>query len=166
MNQAASRRLPRPSDSKVSAVRATLPGRTVDCQHSRTTTNSSSKASRPVGDILVISDVHANWPALEAVLEAQAFDRVVVVGDLVSYGPHPREVVRDPTYLPMVRSIGRRLVINPGSVGQPRDGDSGASFAVIENGNVALKRVTYDVERTGRDLRGLPVPPEIVDRLV
>jgi hypothetical protein len=43
--------------------------------------------------ILVISDLHANWPALEAVLGAQAFDRVIVVGDLVSYGPHPREVV-------------------------------------------------------------------------
>lgn len=43
--------------------------------------------------ILVISDLHANWPALEAVLAAQPFDRVIVVGDLVSYGPRPREVV-------------------------------------------------------------------------
>jgi len=57
------------------------------------------------------------------------------------------------------------LVVNPGSVGQPRDGDPRASFAVIENGTVVLKRVAYDVERTVRDLRGLPVSPEIVDRL-
>jgi diadenosine tetraphosphatase ApaH/serine/threonine PP2A family protein phosphatase len=57
------------------------------------------------------------------------------------------------------------LVVNPGSVGQPRDGDPRASFAVIEDGGVALKRVAYDVERTVRDLHELPVPPEIVDRL-
>ncbi len=43
--------------------------------------------------ILVISDIHANWPALEAVIAAESFDRLVVGGDLVSYGPHPREVV-------------------------------------------------------------------------
>ncbi len=43
--------------------------------------------------ILVVSDPHANWPAPEAVLAAEPFDQLVVGGDLVSYGPHPREVV-------------------------------------------------------------------------
>ena len=43
--------------------------------------------------ILAISDLHANWPALEPVLAAESFDRLLVGGDLVSYGPHPREVV-------------------------------------------------------------------------
>src|SRR5712692_9553060 len=43
--------------------------------------------------ILAISDIHANWPALEAVIAAESFDRLLVGGDLVSYGPHPREVV-------------------------------------------------------------------------
>jgi predicted phosphodiesterase len=43
--------------------------------------------------ILVISDLHANWPALEAVLAAESFDCLMVRGDLVSYGPHPREVI-------------------------------------------------------------------------
>jgi diadenosine tetraphosphatase ApaH/serine/threonine PP2A family protein phosphatase len=66
----------------------------------------------------------------------------------------------------MVRSSGRRLVVNPGSVGQPRDGDPRASFAVIEDGDVALKRVAYDVERTVRDLRELPLPAEVADPLV
>jgi putative phosphoesterase len=70
------------------------------------------------------------------------------------------------THLPMVRSSGRRLVVNPGSVGQPRDGDPRASFAVIEDGDVALKRVAYDVERTVRDLRELPLPAEVADPLV
>lgn len=224
--------------------------------------------------ILVISDLHANWPALEAVLTAEPFDHLVVGGDLVSYGPHPHEVVdavrqhatiavrgnhdealarrvecgcspsnrpladatqrlhrrvlsteelgvlgalpktarldvgghalfavhaspRDElysyaltpdapndvlerelgevaadyvilghTHLPMVRRLGSRLVINPGSVGQPRDGDPRASYALIEDGAVTLKRAAYDVGRTVRDLRTLGLEAAITDRLV
>jgi diadenosine tetraphosphatase ApaH/serine/threonine PP2A family protein phosphatase len=40
------------------------------------------------------------------------------------------------------------MVINPGSVGQPRDGDPRAAYAVIENGKVELKRVEYPVDET------------------
>jgi Calcineurin-like phosphoesterase superfamily domain len=47
----------------------------------------------PAMRLLVISDLHANWPALEAVLAAEPHDHLPVVGDLVSYGPHAREVV-------------------------------------------------------------------------
>ncbi|WP_299028496.1 metallophosphoesterase family protein [uncultured Thermanaerothrix sp.] len=44
--------------------------------------------------ILVISDVHANLPALEAVLEdAGTVDAVWCLGDLVDYGPDPNECV-------------------------------------------------------------------------
>jgi diadenosine tetraphosphatase ApaH/serine/threonine PP2A family protein phosphatase len=44
--------------------------------------------------ILVLSDVHANLPALEAVLAAAApFDAVWCLGDLVGYGPDVNEVV-------------------------------------------------------------------------
>ena len=44
---------------------------------------------------LVLSDIHANLEALNAVLAAaQALpsDRVLVLGDLVGYGPHPSDV--------------------------------------------------------------------------
>ena len=56
-------------------------------------------------------------------------------------------------------------MVNPGSVGQPRDGDPRASYAVIEDGDVVLKRIAYDVERTIRDRRALPVPSQIADGL-
>jgi len=65
----------------------------------------------------------------------------------------------------MIRRLGRRTVINPGSVGQPRDGDPRASYTVIEDGDVVLKRIAYDVERTIRDFRALPLPAELVDGL-
>lgn len=46
--------------------------------------------------IALLSDVHANLPALEAVLDHipdQTFDRVYCLGDLVGYAPFPNEVV-------------------------------------------------------------------------
>jgi putative phosphoesterase len=52
------------------------------------------------------------------------------------------------THHPYVLEVGEKLVINPGSVGQPRDGDPRASYAVIEDFKVELKRVEYDVEKT------------------
>ena len=39
--------------------------------------------------IWLISDVHGNWPALQAVLQPESdADRVLCLGDLVNYGPH------------------------------------------------------------------------------
>jgi predicted phosphodiesterase len=44
---------------------------------------------------LILSDLHANWYALEAVLAAAEgqYERVVCCGDLVGYNPHPAQVV-------------------------------------------------------------------------
>src|SRR5271157_2669633 len=42
--------------------------------------------------ILIVSDIHANLEALEAVL-AEAHDELWALGDLVNYGPNPCEVV-------------------------------------------------------------------------
>ena len=49
------------------------------------------------------------------------------------------------SHLPMCRKIGGKTVVNPGSVGQPRDGIPMASYAVVEDGGVELKRAEYDV---------------------
>jgi putative phosphoesterase len=64
------------------------------------------------------------------------------------------------THHPYVLEVGDKLVINPGSVGQPRDGDPRASYAVIEDNRVELKRVEYDVEATIHTIQesGLPEP--------
>ena len=52
------------------------------------------------------------------------------------------------THQPYVLQVGEKLVINPGSVGQPRDSDPRASYAIIENQRVELKRIDYPVEDT------------------
>ena len=44
--------------------------------------------------LAVIADVHANWPALQAVaadIERWQADRVVVAGDVINRGPRPVE---------------------------------------------------------------------------
>ena len=43
---------------------------------------------------LVLSDIHANEPALRAVLDAAGeCERIVFLGDLANFGPHPSECV-------------------------------------------------------------------------
>src|SRR5688572_26047283 len=54
----------------------------------------SSRTGSPMR-IAVITDIHANLPALEAVLElidGEEVDQLYCGGDLVGYGPHPNEV--------------------------------------------------------------------------
>lgn len=46
-------------------------------------------------------------------------------------------------------SFGDKRYCNPGSVGQPRDGDTRASFATFDGQNFQLYRVTYDIKRVG-----------------
>jgi putative phosphoesterase len=64
------------------------------------------------------------------------------------------------THFPYVLEVGDKLVINPGSVGQPRDGDPRASYAIIDNQRVELKRIEYPVEDTVRTIleSNLPEP--------
>lgn len=51
--------------------------------------------------VLVVSDIHANLTALEAVLQdAGPFDCVWCLGDLVGYGPDPNEVIERIRSLP------------------------------------------------------------------
>ena len=59
--------------------------------------------------------------------------------------------------------LNGRTVLNPGSVGQPRDGDPRAAYAVIEDGRVELKRTEYDVDRTVAALQSTPIPTEAKD---
>ena len=45
--------------------------------------------------LLILSDIHGNWPALQAVLRAEPQrDAVVFCGDVVDYGPQPVECLR------------------------------------------------------------------------
>jgi putative phosphoesterase len=217
--------------------------------------------------LLIISDIHANWAALQAVLKTEAdADRILCLGDLVDYGPEPVLCVgwalqqqskgtifvqgnhdwgvaekKDPrasppyrqlaattqafclsvlsakmqaflrplpqvagfhlgdrrcfachampseprfsywrgdekelrdeielaespdflfvghTHWPLLRSIDKTTVVNPGSVGQPKDGDPSAAYAVFEDSHVELRRADYSIEETVRSYSSTPL---------
>jgi protein phosphatase len=65
------------------------------------------------------------------------------------------------THLPFVKRLGTRTVVNPGSLGQPKDGGPEASYAVWQDGAVTLRKVTYPVDRTVAKLKELPLPAGI-----
>jgi predicted phosphodiesterase len=62
------------------------------------------------------------------------------------------------THLPRVLEVDQWRLINPGSVGLPKDGDARASYAILEHGEITLKRVGYSIERTLDRLRRLSMP--------
>lgn len=212
---------------------------------------------------LVISDIHGNLTALKTVLNAEKYDSVIVLGDVVDYGPDPLdclnllqdikpeiwirgnhdeavarnvdcgcsmpylyhlsvqsrknitfkeldensrkilgtkpiEVVvgkfsmlcvhgspRNPlyeyfteasedllrnqegkfieqeivlvghTHIQRTFKINHHVVVNPGSIGQPRDGDSRAAYAIIDPEEMMfeLRRIKYDVDEVSRKLK-------------
>jgi diadenosine tetraphosphatase ApaH/serine/threonine PP2A family protein phosphatase len=61
----------------------------------------------------------------------------------------------------------RRYVVNPGSVGQPRDGDPRAGYAIIDTDlkQISVRRVPYDIERAQRKIRDAGLPAFLADRL-
>jgi len=51
------------------------------------------------------------------------------------------------THCQVVQKFGDKTYCNPGSVGQPRDGDPRAAFAIYEQGEFVLHRVEYDMQK-------------------
>jgi predicted phosphodiesterase len=70
------------------------------------------------------------------------------------------------THLPMVRCHGKLCIVNPGSVGQPLDGDPRASYAIWEDGRVTIRRVEYDLSSPLDALGNLPLNVLVRDDLV
>lgn len=58
-------------------------------------------------------------------------------------------------------------IVNPGSVGQPRDGDPRASFAIIDTDRrqVAVRRVAYDIKTAQQKIRRAGLPEFLAARL-
>jgi putative phosphoesterase len=63
---------------------------------------------------------------------------------------------------------GKRYLINPGSVGQPRDRNPKASYAIFDAAErvVYFDRVAYDVESTRRKIHRAGLPAMLGDRLI
>jgi predicted phosphodiesterase len=62
-------------------------------------------------------------------------------------------------------SIGVRRVVNPGSVGQPRDRDPRAAWALLEPNRISFRRVSYDIPRMRAAVDAAGLPAETGERL-
>jgi predicted phosphodiesterase len=60
---------------------------------------------------------------------------------------------------------GSRFIINAGSVGQPRDGDPRACYALVDDGRVEFVRVPYPLEITQEKMMRAGLPSFLIDRL-
>ncbi|MFW5917574.1 MAG: metallophosphoesterase family protein [Halorubrum sp.] len=76
-------------------------------------------------------------------------------------------IVLGHTHVQGARSVGGGLVVNPGSVGQPRDGDPDAGYAVLDTrtDDVDLRRVAYDVDRVSEAVADADLPERTATRL-
>lgn len=69
-----------------------------------------------------------------------------------------RVIVYGHIHRPYVRVVHGTTVANSGSVGLSWDGDRRASYLLVEDGNVTLRRVDYDIERDIADLHSSKLP--------
>ena len=82
------------------------------------------------------------------------------VGKLVRFHPHPGE--------PMPISRHRRWVSIAGSLGQPRDGNPAANYALFEPDEeiITFHRVDYDHYKAAEKVRKAGLPTELITRLL
>lgn len=59
---------------------------------------------------------------------------------------------------PFVRHVAGMIVINTGSVGLPYDGDSRASYLLLDDSEPEIRRVEYDVDREIKALSACGLP--------
>jgi len=82
-----------------------------------------------------------------------------------SAGGLPRlRLLRDGDRIPLG---DRRLVVNPGGCGQPRDGDPRAPYLLLDTGVgiLTFHRVAYDIARTQRLMEAAGLPRSLIERL-
>jgi len=108
---------------------------------------------------LVISDIHGNLEALDAVIDAMTplgFDRALVLGDLVGYGADPNAVVD------RVRAMNPLMVIRGNHDKVAAGLDDGESFNLIAKS--AVQWTTDALTPTNLEyLRTLPAGPTAID---
>ncbi len=70
------------------------------------------------------------------------------------------------THVSMIKKIDKTIIINPGSVGQSKDIPAKASYAIWNDGDVEIKRVTYNINKTIEKILSTPLDINIKSSLV
>lgn len=75
-------------------------------------------------------------------------------------------IVLGHTHLPALRRFGKKLIVNPGSLGQPRYGVPDATYAVWEDGRVQIKHLHYNHEAVAHKVRLMGLNAEVTQQLI
>ncbi len=79
----------------------------------------------------------------------------------------PKRIGIGHTHVQFYLTLDGHIIINPGSVGQPRDGDNRASYAIIDcdQEKIDFRRIKYNVEKTIKDLLKYNPPKPVLEAL-
>jgi len=120
----------------------------------------------PVREYVLSTDGILNPNKLRAIFDS--FEGVGVAGHTHQPGLHYEDLrfqaLEQASELCLPLEPGKRYFVNVGSTGQPRDGDSRACYAVLEEHQVTWYRVEYDFRLTQDKILGTGVLSEILAR--
>jgi putative phosphoesterase len=101
-------------------------------------------------------------PLYDYRLQPDASDQLV---DKLTRDAQADVMVVGHTHLPYLRTRRKMQIVNPGSVGQPLDGNPQASYAIWDHGRITLERISYDEDGVIRELQSLPLEQRHRDAL-
>lgn len=101
------------------------------------------------------------WHSFESFAEGGVTHEMQQMATVDYLQPRPESVLH------LEVSPTQRLIINPGSVGQPRDNDARAAYALLDLEAMTCEhvRVPYPIELTQSQMRAARLPKRLVDRL-
>ncbi|GAB4567968.1 MAG: metallophosphoesterase family protein [Anaerolineae bacterium] len=138
-------------------------------RHGYTLTHGSPR--HPIWEyILTPSVAHSNFAHFDTdyCLVGHTHVPVIYLKPKNPEGSSSRCVALSPTYEHPIALAGEhRLILNPGSVGQPRDSDPRAAFAVLDVDHAIwyYRRVAYPIELTQARMREAGLPERLIARL-
>jgi diadenosine tetraphosphatase ApaH/serine/threonine PP2A family protein phosphatase len=108
----------------------------------------------PVREYVLSTDGYLNPDKLRAIFES--FDGVALGGHTHHPGLHDQNLrfhgLNGADTLSLELPAGKRFFINVGSVGQPRDSDNRACYAILEDERITWRRVPYDFQITAEKI--------------
>ncbi|MCE9593372.1 MAG: metallophosphatase family protein [Planctomycetes bacterium] len=120
----------------------------------------------PVREYVLSTDGFLNPDKLRAVF--QSFEGIAVGGHTHHPGMHDADLrfhgLGGAEKLTLALPEGKKCFLNVGSVGQPRDGDNRACYAVLEDHQVTWHRVAYDFQSTADKILKTGVLSEVLAR--
>ncbi|QLG28276.1 metallophosphoesterase family protein [Halorarum halophilum] len=114
-----------------------------------------------------VAVVHGHPERRDHYTYPEEFDPELLAAAGAPGGDDPDVLVLGHTHVQAYERFAEGVVMNPGSVGQPRDGDPRAAYAVLDLDDLTVeeRRVEYDVDAVAEAVEAAGLPKRIGSRL-